>query len=46
MEVNTQLARAAKLDSCENYEKCVILLMDEMYIKEELVYDTTNILEL
>ena len=38
-EVDMQLASAAKLDLCEEYEKCVIMLMDEMYIKEELVYD-------
>lgn len=38
-EVDKQLAGAAKLHSCEDYQKCVILLMDEMYIKNELVYD-------
>ncbi len=38
-EVDIQLGRAAKIDSCEQYQKCVVILMDEMYIKEELVYD-------
>ena len=30
---------AAKISSCEEYEKCVILLLDEMHIREDLVYD-------
>lgn len=34
-----QLASVAKLNSCREFEKCVVMLMDEMYIKEELVYD-------
>lgn len=40
-EVDAQLARAAKLNSgsCEEFEKCVIMLMDEMHVKDELVYD-------
>ena len=38
-EVDVQLSRAAKLESCESHEKCVIMLMDEMYVKEELVYE-------
>lgn len=38
-ELDLQLSRAAKIDSCEEYQKCVVMLMDEMYIKEELVYD-------
>ena len=38
-DVDTQLAMAAKLSSCEEFQKCCIMLMDEMYIKEELVYD-------
>ena len=41
-EVDVQLAAAAKLDSCKEYEKCVVMLMDEMYIREELVYDKHN----
>lgn len=38
-EVDEQLGCAAKLDSCESFQKCVIMLMDEMHIKEGLVYD-------
>jgi hypothetical protein len=38
-EVDVQLGRAAKIESCEEYQKCVIMLMDEMYVKDELVYD-------
>lgn len=38
-EVDLQLARVAKLNSCKDYQKCVVMIMDEMYIKEELVYD-------
>ena len=38
-EVDRQLILAAKLDQCEEREKYVILLLDEMHIKEDLVYD-------
>ncbi len=38
-EVDQQLFEAAKLHSCKEYERCVVLLLDEMYIKEDLVYD-------
>ena len=38
-EVDMQLASAAKLNSCEEYKKCVIMLRDEMYIKEEFTRD-------
>ena len=38
-EVDTQLAHAAKITSCEDFQKYVVMLMDEMYVKEELVYD-------
>ena len=34
-----ELARAAKITSCEDFQKYVVMLMDEMYVKEELVYD-------
>ena len=30
---------AAKIRSCEEYEKRVILLIDEMHIREDLVFD-------
>lgn len=38
-QVDQHLATVAKIDTCKDYEKCVVLLIDEMYIKEELVYD-------
>ena len=39
MEVDRQLMDAAKLSSCAEYEKCV---MDEVHIKEDLVFDKRN----
>lgn len=38
-EVDNQLSMAANLSSCEEYQKLVILLLDEMHIKEDLIYD-------
>ena len=38
-EVDKQLADAVKLDTAEEREKCVVLIMDEMHLKENLVYD-------
>ena len=38
-EVDKHIMEAAKISSCEEYEKCVILLLDEMHIREDLVYD-------
>ena len=38
-DVDRQLMQAAKLDTCKEYEKCVILLIDEMYVKEDLYFD-------
>ena len=37
--VDSQLYRAAKLDQCEEREKYVILLLDEMHIRQNLVFD-------
>lgn len=37
--MDAQLCSAAKLDKCEERDKCVLLLLDEMHVKEELVYD-------
>ena len=36
--VDTQLMQAANLTSCDACERLVILLLDEMYIREDLVY--------
>ena len=38
-EVYTHLLQAAKLDTCPDRKKHVILLMDEMHLREDLVYD-------
>ena len=39
LDVDKQLSVAANLSSCEEREKYVILIADEMHIKENLVYD-------
>ncbi len=33
------LVDAAKVNSCPEREKCVILLLDEMHIRQDLMYD-------
>ena len=38
-EVDSQLCHAAKLFQCEEWQKHVIILLDEMHIKEDLVFD-------
>ena len=38
-DIDKQLMEAAKIDICAEHEKFVVLLMDEMHIKEDLVYD-------
>ncbi len=38
-EVDRQLIDAAKVEQAQEWEKCVVLVMDEMYVKEDLVYD-------
>ena len=38
-EIDMQLSHAAKLDACDEFKKLVVMLMDEMYIKEDLVYN-------
>ena len=37
--VDRQLFEAANLATCPEYEKLVVLLVDEMYIREDLVYE-------
>ena len=34
--VDIMLQKAAKIESCPEQEKCTILLLDEMYIREEI----------
>ena len=38
-EVDKQLIEAAKILTCPEQEKYVVIIMDEMHIKEDLVYD-------
>ena len=38
-DIDRQLMEAANIQSCADHEKYVVLLMDEMHIKEDLVYD-------
>ena len=38
-DVDEQISKAAKIDSCLEQEKYAIILMDEIHIKEGLVYD-------
>ena len=42
MAVDYQLINAAQIETCGERRKCVTLLMDEMYIKQDLVYDKTS----
>lgn len=37
--VDEQLKVAAKLSTCPEREKCVILILDEMHVREDLSYD-------
>ena len=36
--VDKQLMEAAKIDTLEEYQKCVACIMDEMHVKEDLVF--------
>lgn len=38
-EVDQQLALAARVESCQDFQKCIAILIDEMYVKEDLVYN-------
>ena len=38
MAVDYQLIDAAQIGTCEEQKKCVALLMDEIYVKQDLVY--------
>lgn len=38
-EIDCQLVQAAQVETCHDWQKLVILLLDEMHIKENLVYD-------
>ena len=38
-EVDKMLMSASRVDSCPAREKCVIMLLDEMHIRDDLVFD-------
>ena len=38
-KVDQQLMEAAEIATCPEFKKCVFLLLDEMHVKEDLVYD-------
>ncbi len=37
--VDRQMMDLAKIDSCRTLDKYVIVIMDEMHVKEDIVYD-------
>ena len=39
VDIDKQIIEAAKISTCQEWEKCHFILMDEMYIKEDLVYN-------
>ena len=42
MDVDQQLIDAANVRTCEEWKKCIVVLMDEMYIREDLVYNKVS----
>lgn len=38
-EVDKLLIKASKVGSCPERDKCVLILLDEMHIREQLVFD-------
>lgn len=38
-EVDAQLIDAAGVETCEEWQKCVVMVFDEMHIRKDLVYD-------
>ena len=39
VDTDRQLLNAMEIEKCPEWKKCVVLLMDEMHIKADLVYD-------
>jgi hypothetical protein len=37
--VDQQLVDAAELTKCPQWRECIVVLLDEMYIREDLVYN-------
>lgn len=42
VDVDLQLIEAAEASNCPEWKKCVVILMDEMYIRESLVYEKSS----
>ena len=42
VDVDLQLISAAQISTCEDRMKCIVLFMDEMYIREDLVYEKAS----
>eukprot|EP00731_Ephydatia_muelleri_P006390 Em0003g638a len=42
LEGDEQLVRVAELSTLKEWQKCVVLVIDEMFIREDLVYDKNN----
>ena len=42
LDIDEQLVRVSKLLTLKEWKKCVALVIDEMFIREDLVYDQTN----
>lgn len=42
LEGDEQLVRVAELPTLKEWQKCVALVIDEMFIREDLVYDKNN----
>lgn len=40
--VDEQLIEAARITTCPEWQKCVVLLMDKMHIREDLVYNKVS----
>ena len=40
--VDQQLMQVAEIRKCPKWQKYVVLVIDEMYIKEDLVYDKNS----
>ena len=38
-EADSMLMKAAQVDTCPERNKCILLILDEMHIREDLVYD-------
>ena len=42
VDVDLQLIEAAEISDCPEWKKCVMILMDKMYVKENLVYEKSS----